>query len=148
LDITVSPALKRIQVVLVETRLLTSASGENLIGFAAAYSTDPQRTLRFDPEGLRVGTEGTLFLSDEYGPSVDEFAASGRRIRTLPIPAKFRVSQLDADETVETRSNRIGRVTNKGMEGLAITPDGLSLVGIMQGPLIQDGGKKGLNCRI
>jgi len=33
-----------------------------------------------------------------------------------------------------------GRVTNKGMEGLAITPDGKMLVGAMQSALIQDGG--------
>jgi hypothetical protein len=35
-------------------------------------------------------------------------------------------------------SNLIGRVDNKGMEGLAITPDGTTLVGIMQAPLLQD----------
>jgi hypothetical protein len=29
-------------------------------------------------------------------------------------------------------------VANKGMEGLAITPDGRTLVGIMQNALIQD----------
>jgi hypothetical protein len=39
-------------------------------------------------------------------------------------------------------TNVVGRVTNKGMEGLAITPDGKTLVGAMQTPLIQDGGNK------
>ena len=34
--------------------------------------------------------------------------------------------------------NSTGRVGNKGMEGLAITPDGKTLVGIMQAPLLQD----------
>ena len=34
------------------------------------------------------------------------------------------------------------------MEGLAITPDGSTLVGIMQNPLIQDGGRNGLNVRM
>src|SRR5262249_20288438 len=37
---------------------------------------------------------------------------------------------------------------NKGMEGLAITPDGRTLVGIMQSPLIQDGGTNGSTTRI
>src|SRR5262249_31815654 len=41
----------------------------------------------------------------------------------------------------ESSGNTSGRVANKGMEGLAITPDGKMLVGIMQAPLIQDGGK-------
>ena len=35
----------------------------------------------------------------------------------------------------------MGRTDNKGMEGLALTPDGKTLVGIMQAPLIQDAGK-------
>ena len=36
--------------------------------------------------------------------------------------------------------NPSGRVDNKGMEGLAITPDGRTLVGIVQNALIQDAG--------
>jgi hypothetical protein len=39
---------------------------------------------------------------------------------------------------VEIANNTSGRVANKGMEGLAITPDGRTLVGIMQNALIQD----------
>jgi hypothetical protein len=39
---------------------------------------------------------------------------------------------------VEISGNVTGRVANKGMEGLAITPDGRTLVGIMQNSLIQD----------
>jgi hypothetical protein len=39
---------------------------------------------------------------------------------------------------VEIASNTTGRVANKGMEGLAITPDGRTLVGIMQNSLAQD----------
>jgi hypothetical protein len=70
------------------------------------------------------------------------------RLRSLPIPPKYRVARLEADEDAEIAANRMGRVTNKGMEGLAITPDGRTLSGIMQGPLIQDGGKKGTLCRI
>jgi hypothetical protein len=44
---------------------------------------------------------------------------------------------IEADEIA---ANTAGRVTNKGMEGLAITPDGNSLIGAMQSPLLQDGG--------
>ena len=42
---------------------------------------------------------------------------------------------------VEIANNTSGRVANKGMEGLAITPDGRTLVGIMQNALIQDAAK-------
>jgi hypothetical protein len=148
LDITVDPGRKRVQATLVQTRFLTSEAGEQLLGLAAAFTDNPRNSLRFDPEGLRVSPQGTLYISDEYGPSIAEFTPSGMRLRTLPVPPKFHVARLDADEDAEISANRIGRVTNKGMEGLAITPDGRSLVGIMQGPLIQDGGKKGIHCRI
>jgi hypothetical protein len=148
LDITVVPVRKRVNVYLVQTRFLTSEDGEQLVGLAAAFADDPRRSLRFDPEGLRVGPQGTLYVSDEYGPAIDEFNASGMRLRSLPIPPKFRAARLDANEDAEIAANRMGRVTNKGLEGLAITPDGRTLAGIMQGPLIQDGGKKGIYCRI
>jgi hypothetical protein len=148
LDITVDTARKRVNAYLVQTRFLTNDAGEHLVGLAAAFADDPRRSLRFDPEGLRVGPQGTLYISDEYGPAIDEFAASGMRLRSLPVPPKYRIARLDADEDAEIAANRVGRVTNKGMEGLAITPDGHTLAGIMQGPLIQDGGKKGTYCRI
>ena len=43
----------------------------------------------------------------------------------------------------EISVNTSGRVANKGMEGLAITPDGRTLVGIMQNALIQDAAEGG-----
>jgi len=49
----------------------------------------------------------------------------------------------------EISGNTSGRVANKGMEGLAITPNGKTLVGVMQSPLLQDGGTDtGQNIRI
>ncbi|MCG6939923.1 MAG: esterase-like activity of phytase family protein [Thiohalocapsa sp.] len=40
------------------------------------------------------------------------------------------------------------RVTNRGMEGLTLTPDGSKLVGMMQNALQQDGGTSGSEVRI
>jgi hypothetical protein len=42
----------------------------------------------------------------------------------------------------------VGRTANKGMEGLAITPDGKTLVGIMQNSLIQDANEKGAAAKL
>ena len=53
---------------------------------------------------------------------------------------KFAVSKLSAAGNDEISGNTSGSVANKGMEGLAITPDGKTLVGVMQSPLLQDGG--------
>src|SRR6201999_3438544 len=40
--------------------------------------------------------------------------------------------------STDISGNTSGRTANQGMEGLAITPDGRTLVGIMQNALIQD----------
>jgi Esterase-like activity of phytase len=61
---------------------------------------------------------------------------------------EFAVANLSPVGGAEISGNTSGRVANKGMEGLAITPDGGTLVGIMQSPLLQDGGTNGPITRI
>jgi hypothetical protein len=102
-------------------------------------STNPVDA-RFDPEGIRVANDGrSLFISDEYGPYVYQFdRASGRRIRAFDLPANLAITNLSPQGDVEIADNKVGRISNKGMEGLAITPDGRTLVGIMQASLEQD----------
>ena len=110
---------------------------------------------RFDTEGIRVSNDGEkVYISDEYGPYVYEFnRVTGQRLRSFqfpecnpvaPYPGCFFVTNLSSIGSNEISGNSYGRVANKGMEGLAITPDGTTLVGIMQNALIQDGneGKK------
>lgn len=100
---------------------------------------------RLDPEAIRVSNDGErVFVSDEYGPYVHEFERStGKRVRSFKLPANLAVTKLSAQGAVEIdkNNNPVGRVANKGMEGLAITPDGRMLVGFMQAALEQD--KKG-----
>ena len=102
-------------------------------------SGDPNDA-RFDSEGMRVSNDGlNVFISDEYGPYVYEFnRLTGVRIRTFQLPASFFVTNVAPVGATEIANNTAGRTANKGMEGLAITPDGSTLVGIMQNPLIQD----------
>jgi hypothetical protein len=97
---------------------------------------------RFDPESIRVSNDGrTVFISDEYGPYVRKFdRATGQLIKTFTLPSNLYVSSQSPQGAVETSTNASGRTDNKGMEGLSITPDGKTLVGIMQAPLIQDSG--------
>ena len=108
---------------------------------AGSASTDAANG-RLDPEGIRVSNSGhSVYISDEYGPFVYEFKRdTGQRGRIYTLPATFAVPFMNAVGNSEISGNITGRVTNKGMEGLAITPDGKTLVGAMQSPLIQDGG--------
>jgi Esterase-like activity of phytase len=100
---------------------------------------------RLDPESIRVSNDGlSVFISDEYGPYVYQFLRfGGIRLRAFQLPPKFFVSTLSPMGATEIANNTSGRVANKGMEGLAITPDGRTLVGIMQNSLIQDANEGG-----
>lgn len=116
--------------------------------FADGVSTNPENA-RFDPEGIRVGHNGKVYISDEYGPYVYEFdRLTGKRTRVFNLPAAFEADHLSAQGAIEISGNTSGRVANKGMEGLAITPDGSTLIGFEQSPLIQDGGDGGRANRI
>lgn len=107
--------------------------------FGASNSGDPDNG-RFDLEGVRVSNDGrSVFVSDEYGPYVRQFdRQTGQLIKTFKLPDHLNVANLSSKGDTEINGNTSGRVANKGMEGLAITPDGKALVGIMQAPLIQD----------
>ncbi|MCX7097349.1 MAG: esterase-like activity of phytase family protein [Methylococcales bacterium] len=109
---------------------------------ASLTSTNPSHA-RLDPEGVRVSNNGKyIFISDEYGPYVYQFLRSnGRLVKAFTLPTSLSVSNLQAQGNSEISGNTSGRTANKGMEGLAITPDGTTLVGIMQANLIQDTNK-------
>jgi hypothetical protein len=141
-DIAVAPgAPPAVVPTLSSATLLTNESGENFTGNAGAFdATNSPASLRLDPESVRVEAFGRFFLSDEYGPFVYEFAANGDRVRSIPIPAKFLIDHPNATGALELPPGNLqGRQANRGMEGLAITPDGSKLYGMMQSPLIQDG---------
>lgn len=103
---------------------------------------------RFDTEGMRVSNDlRHVYISDEYGPHVYEFdRLTGERTRSFQLPESFFVTyqspvgqdEVSGNAALGIPANTSGRVDNKGMEGLAITPDGRTLVGIMQNTLLQD----------
>ena len=145
----VGVSFPNIQTTLLDTRFLKNKGGEILVGAAGAFAN------RFDPEGVRVTPQGTFYVSDEYGPYIFEFNRQGQLLRSLSLPAKFAIANPSANPNAELLGNTAGRQANRGMEGLAISPDGSTLFGIMQNALIQDNGlnpgttdRLGLNNRI
>ena len=124
-------------------------------GIAAFDATGSSASLRLDPEGIRLDGLGGFLVSDEYGPYLYRFDATGKRSEVLGLPSKLLISAPNAVATAELPpGNSSGRQANRGMEGLAISPDGTKLFGMMQNALIQDGalsatnGRIGLNNRI
>ena len=104
----------------VNTSADTGESIVDLDGHALAASP-----YGYDSEGLAVQRDGTFWVSDEYGPFITHFGRDGRAIE--------RLSPFDGSLPAELKY----RVPNKGMEGLTLTPDGRTLVGIMQSALQQ-----------
>src|SRR5262249_2323922 len=99
-----------------------------------------------DSEGVAMAPNGSWYISDEYGPFIYRFDATGSLQGTLPIPDAYlpklgptypRVINSLTASTFPT--NDSGRYINRGMEGLSITPDGKKMVACLQSPLVQDG---------
>lgn len=155
--VKVGAAFPNIETLLLDTRFLKDHGNQDFIGASFAFEQ------RFDPEGVAIGRGGTFFVSDEYGPSINEFNRQGHLVRQIAVPAKFLIAnpsgEIDgAGNSLELYPtfNTSGRQANRGMEGLAITPDGRYLIGMMQNALIQDNGlnsstppgRVGVNTRI
>jgi hypothetical protein len=101
--------------------------------------TDPDG---YDPEGLVVLEDGTFWVSDEYGPYVTHFDKTGKEIERLSPWVSGPAYDADsANHNIDTAhplpAELQYRTKNKGMEGLTVTPDGKTLVGIMQSALTQ-----------
>ena len=145
---TSRPTGWRVDLSHIGTTLLKNAAGEQYIGISTAFAAEGKANRRLDSEGVGVAPDGTFWVSDEYGPHILQFDQKGHQIGMLKAPDGFEIASPGPNLKTEMQSNKIGRATNRGAEGLTITPDGRYLAIAMQSPLLQDGGQKGLNSRI
>lgn len=110
-------------------------------------------TVSLDPEAIVRLPDGSLMISDEYGPALYHFSAEGRMLSATLPPAAFlpmRAGKLDFSSnnpgpgapkpTVEDPET--GRQNNQGFEGLAYEPATKRLTVVLQSALRQDGGDK------
>lgn len=94
-----------------------------------------------DSEGLVAMKDGSFWVSDEYGPHIVHFSAKGKELeRISPYGMTTNGRKIPA-----VLANRRA---NRGMEGLAKTPDEKYLVGIMQSTLHNPSKKEIVNNRL
>jgi hypothetical protein len=90
----------------------------------------------YDSEGLVALPDGTFWVSDEYGPYLTHFDPNGYELGRL-TPYKNSPDNAYHKIVGYLPAEFADRLKNKGMEGLTITPDGSTLVGVMQSALQQ-----------
>jgi len=101
----------------------------------------------FDPEGIVVlPRSGNFLVSDEYGPSVYEFTRGGQFIRAFSVPSNILPkSSGSTDYLASPKPGTLtsGREGNRGLEGLAVSPDGRFAFAMLQNGVITDGVSSG-----
>ena len=115
----------------------------------------PNGRVSFDGEAVVHVGDGTVWVSDEYGPYIYHYTLHGMLLHVIRPPDAFIPMRKDAaGNLVENFSANSpprgviynpspgnplsGRQNNQGFEGLAMSPDRKTLFTLLQSALIQD----------
>ena len=111
------------------------------------------KRIAIDSEGLVLASDGGFWVSDEYGPYIYHFSASGKMTLAIAppdayIPHRKGSVSFSADsppiynpnETIIPADTDSGRDNNQGLEGLTVSHDGNTLYALLQSALDQEGG--------
>jgi hypothetical protein len=104
-----------------------------------------------DPEGFVINPRnGNFLVSDEYGPSLYEFNRSGQLVRAFITPDNLipRNAATGTANYASDAGNTAGKRTNRGFEGLAVSPDGRYTYAMLQSAMLDEGGGNGSVNRI
>lgn len=152
-----------VKATLADTMLLTDDKGADATGLdplngVRAASGDmpilPQADngkLALDNEAIVRLPDGSMFISDEYGPNIYRFSADGHLLSATQPPAALVPMRHDAPNFAsdnpgpgaaepDPKDPDTGRQNNQGLEGMAMTPDGKFLIAVLQSAPRQDGG--------
>ena len=148
------------------TTLLSEANGTALTSLDPTTTGAATRTgfpklpqayngrIAIDPEGLALLPDGTFFVSDEYGPYLYRFSASGALLSAVRPPEAF-IPKRGGQDSFSSDSPAAGqpspnpsqpdagRENSQGLEGLSVSADGRWLYAMMQSATRQDGGTGG-----
>lgn len=131
-----------------QTIIFKDEAGVPLNGLAPNPSNVLGRA--FDPEGFVIDPSNHHFyVSDEYGPSLYEFNDKGTRVRTFTIPANLIPrNAANVPNFASDTGNTKGKRSNRGFEGLTISPDGTSVYAMLQSAMLDEGGSNGVCLRL
>ncbi|RWC24448.1 MAG: hypothetical protein EOS27_30375 [Mesorhizobium sp.] len=154
-----------VKATLADTMLLTDDKGADatgldpLNGVRAASGDMPilpeaNGKLALDNEAIVRLPDGSMFISDEYGPNIYRFSADGHLLSaTQPpaalVPMRHGALNFASDNPgpgaaePDPKDPDTGRQNNQGLEGMAMTPDGKFLIAVLQSAPRQDGGDSG-----
>ena len=93
----------------------------------------------FDPESAVLATDGTFWISDEFGPFLLHFAADGRLLEPPVAVPGVRSPQnpaLDLADRAHPEAPTLA--ASRGFEGLAISPGGDTLYALLEGAVTGD----------
>ncbi len=110
--------------------------------------------LALDNEAIARLPDGTMFISDEYGPNIYRFSADGHLLSAAQPPAALVPMRKGTPNFAsdnpgpgaaepDPKDPETGRQNNQGLEGMALTPDGKALIAVLQSAPRQDGGDSG-----
>ncbi|HET8573325.1 MAG TPA: esterase-like activity of phytase family protein [Edaphocola sp.] len=97
-----------------------------------------------DPEGLVVDRNGDFWLSEENGPTIWQLNASGKVLKRY-TPYASQPGAANIDQLIDTVWKY--RRNNRGLESLAITPNG-KLYALIQSPLLYPDEQTGTHTQV
>lgn len=107
--------------------------------------------IALDNEAIVRLSDGSMLISDEYGPNIYRFSAEGRMLSATQPPAALVPMRHGKPnfasnnpgpgaQAPDPKDPDNGRQNNQGLEGMALTPDGKFLIAVLQSAPRQDGG--------
>jgi hypothetical protein len=109
---------------------------DGLIGFPIVREGSPERWLTggdIDPESVQRDHRGDLWVGDEFGPWILHFDATGRLLQA-PIDLPDGLISPNNPHLAGTPTV----LNSRGIEGMAITPNGRDLVVVVEGAVVGD----------
>lgn len=133
------------------TGLLASGTGSlfgtivpTTAGNTTQFGSTVNNRLTMDAEGLvldnRAGKSGSGWVGDEYGAYIYRFNSSKELVGQVQLPSALIPNSPNGTINFAADPPVSGRRINQGMEGIAQSPDGTKLYGLMQSATIQDSG--------